>query len=118
MKKVLIILVAIWAIVAFVSGGVLAQEKKAEGQAAQTAEKKTPEPKAMKAEGTVVAYDSAAKALKIKAKNQDMDFTVADGAKIKGEVKEGAKVKVSYKKEGDKMVVTAISVAAGKKHKS
>jgi hypothetical protein len=53
----------------------------------------------MKAEGNVVAYD-AAKALKSKAKGRDMDFTVADDTKIKGEVKRALRSKLAIKKNG------------------
>ena len=35
--------------------------------------------------------------------------------RVKGEVKDGAKVTVMYKKDGDKMVATSITVAAEKK---
>jgi hypothetical protein len=34
---------------------------------------------------------------------------------VKGEMKEGAKVTIAYKKEGDKMVATGITVAGEKK---
>jgi hypothetical protein len=44
-----------------------------------------------------------------------MTFQIAAGAKIKGEIKDGAKVTVMYKKEGDKMVATSISGPAPKK---
>ena len=46
-----------------------------------------------------------------------MTFNIAADAKIKGEAKEGAKVTVGYKKDGDKMVATSIAVAAPKKAK-
>ena len=122
MKKVLVIMVALLAMAAFVSGVVLAQEKKAEEQSAAAPEKAKAEkpkaPKSMKASGVVTAYDAGAKTLKIKGKDKEMDFTIADDAKIKGEVKEGAKASVSYKKEGNKMIATAVSVAAAKKHKA
>jgi hypothetical protein len=44
-----------------------------------------------------------------------MAFDITGATNVKGEVKEGAKVTVTYKKDGDKMVATAITVAAEKK---
>jgi hypothetical protein len=130
MKKVLIVAVALLTMLAFVTG-VMAQEKKpapapekaAPEKAAPAAPEKAPKaekakaPKAAKFSGTVAAFDAAAKTLKVKGKDKEMDFAVADDAKIKGDVKEGAKVSVSYKKDGDKNVATAISVASAKKAK-
>ena len=117
MKKFLVILVALLAMVAFVSG-VVAQEKKAEKPAAPAAEKpKVEKPKVPKATGTVVAYE-AGKTIKVKVKDKEMAFDIAAGAKVKGEVKEGAKVTVTYKKEADKLIATAISVPAPKKPKA
>ena len=119
MKKVLIVLVALLAMVAFVSG-VVAQDKKA-GTPAAAADKpkadKPKAPKAMKAKGTVAAYE-ADKTITVKVKDKDLAFDIAADAKVKGEVKEGAKVTVTYKKDGDKMVATAIAVAAAKKPKA
>ena len=119
MKKFLVILVALLAMVAFVSG-VVAQEKKAEtpAPAAEKAKAEKPKaPKALKASGTVIAYE-AGKTIKVKAKDKELTFDIAADAKVKGEVKEGAKVTVSYKKEGDKMIATGISVPAPKKPKA
>jgi len=97
MKKFLIVLVALFAMVAFVSG-VVAQQKEEAPAAAPKAEK----PKAAKThhfKGTVAAYE-AGKMITVKgAKEKEMTFDVAADAKIKGEVKEGAKVTVMYKKE-------------------
>ena len=128
MKKSLIIAIALVAMVAFV-GGVVAQEKKAPAPApAAPAPAPAPEkakmekpakaPKAMKASGAVAAYE-AGKMIKVKgAKDKEWTFDIAPDAKIKGEPKEGAKVTVMYKKDGDKMVATSISVAAAKKAKA
>jgi Na+-transporting methylmalonyl-CoA/oxaloacetate decarboxylase gamma subunit len=123
MKRILIVLVALVAMVAFV-GGAVAQEKKAPAPApaAPAAEKakadKPKAPKAMKASGTVAAYE-AGKMIKVKgAKDKEWSFDIAPDAKVKGEVKEGAKVTVLYKKDGDKMVATSIAVAAAKKPKA
>jgi hypothetical protein len=44
-----------------------------------------------------------------------MAFDVTGDTKVKGEVKEGAKVTVMFKKDGDKMIAIAITVAAEKK---
>lgn len=51
----------------------------------------------------------------VKVKDKEMKFDIAANAKVKGEVKEGAKVNVTYKKDGDKMVATSISGPAPKK---
>lgn len=120
MKKALIILIALLTAVAFVSG-VIAQEKKAE-PTASTAEKAKAEkpkaPKTMRASGIVSAYQ-AGKMIKMKgAKEKEWIFDIAPDAKIKGEVKEGDKAAVRYKKEGDKMIATYISAVAPKKPKS
>jgi Na+-transporting methylmalonyl-CoA/oxaloacetate decarboxylase gamma subunit len=121
MKRMLIVLVALLAMIAFV-GGVMAQEKKAQAPAPAPAPEKAKAekpkaPKAMKASGTIAAYE-AGKMIKVKAKDKDLTFDIAADAKIKGEPKEGAKVTVMYKKDGDKMVATSISVAAAKKPKA
>ena len=109
MKKVLIVLVALFAMVAFVSGVLAQQEKKTETPAAAPKAEKPKAPKPMKFSGTVAAYE-AGKMIKIKGvKGKEMTFDVTADTKVKGEVKEGAKATVAYKKEGDKMVATAIS---------
>jgi len=69
--------------------------------------------KAMKASGSVAAYE-AGKMIKIKEKDKEMSFDVTGATTVKGDVKDGAKVTVMYKKEGDKMVATAITVKAKK----
>jgi hypothetical protein len=116
MKRILIVLVALVAMVAFVSG-VVAQDKKTETPAAAPKAEKPKAPKPMKFSGTVAAYE-AGKMIKIKAKDKEMAFDVTADTKVKGEVKEGVKVTVTYKKEGDKMIATAISVPAPKKPKT
>ena len=120
MKRILIVVVALLAMVAFVSG-VVAQEKKAEKPAAAAEKPKAEKPKApkaLKASGTIAAYE-AGKMIKVKgAKDKEMTFDVTGDTKMKGEVKEGAKATVMYKKEGDKMVATSIAVAAPKKPKA
>jgi len=122
MKRILIVLVALVAMVAFL-GSAVAQEKKAPAPApaAPAPEKAKAEkpkaPKAMSFKGTIAAYE-AGKMIKVKgSKEKEMTFDIAADAKIKGEAKEGAKVTVAYKKDGDKMVATSISVAAAKKEK-
>ena len=109
MKKYLVVLIALLAMVAFVSG-VVAQQKPETPQS-----QKHKGPKAMHFKGTVAAYE-AGKMITVKgAKGKEMTLDVAADAKIKGEVKEGAKVTVMYKKDGDKMVATSISAGAPKK---
>jgi sRNA-binding protein len=125
MKRVLVLAIALLTVMAFASG-VLAQapakttdpasEKMAPAPAPKaTAEKpKAEKPKSMKATGKVAAYE-AGKMIKVKTKNKEMTFDIAPDAKIKGEIKDGAKVTVMYKKEGDMMVATSISGPAPKK---
>lgn len=113
-------MVALLAMVAFASGAIAqAPAKPAPAPAApapaQAPEKskmeKPKEAKPMKFGGTVAAYE-AGKMIKVKgAKEKEMTFNVTADTKMKGEVKEGAKVTVMYKKEMDKMVATSISVA-------
>ena len=126
MKRALVVMVALLAMVAFVSG-VMAQAPapaKAASAPAPAPEKAKPadkpkadKPKAMKFAGAVAAYE-AGKMIKVKgSKDKEMAFDVTGDTKMKGEVKEGAKVTVMYKKDGDKMVATSITVAAEKKAK-
>ncbi len=124
MKKNLVVLVTLLTMVAFASV-VMAQTptKPAEKPVAPAAEKpkagepkaeKKEAPKAMEASGTVAAYETG-KMIKVKGKDKEMAFDVTSDTKVKGEVREGAKVTVMFKKEGNKMVATAITVAAQKK---
>jgi len=99
MKKVLVVLVALVTMVAFASL-VMAQA-----------------PKEMKATGTVAAGYEAGKMINVKVKDKEMSFDITADTRIKGEVKEGAKVTVKYQKDGDKMVATSIAVPAAKKAK-
>jgi hypothetical protein len=132
MKRVLVVMVALLAMVAFVSGVMAQAPAKTEKPAAPAPEKAAPapapekmkpaadkpkadKPKAMTFAGAVAAYE-AGKMIKVKgAKDKEMAFDVTGDTKMKGEVKEGAKVKVMYKKDGDNMVATSIAVAAEKK---
>ena len=102
MKKFLIIMVALFVSFAFVTG-VMAAEKKAAV-------------KPMKVQGTVTAYEEG-KTLKVKAKKTDLDFDIAADATVQGEVKEGAMVSVTYKKEGDKNTATSITAIEKKAKK-
>jgi|GEM_PF-775283 len=133
MKRFIVLMVALLGMVAF-AGVALAQapaetEKPAAPATGPASEKVAPakakkakagKPKAAKSKkyaGTVAAYE-AGKMIRVKdAKGKEMTFDVAADAKVKGEVKEGAKVKVRYKKSGDKMVATSISGPPQKKKK-
>ncbi len=130
MKRILIVMVALIAMVAFASGAVAQAPAKTEKPAAAP-EKVAPAPapaaeKAPKAKeakpsrfaGTVAAYE-AGKSIKVKgAKDKEMAFDVTPDTKVKGDVKEGAKVTVLYKKEADKNVATSISVPPPPKKKA
>ncbi|RPJ39296.1 MAG: hypothetical protein EHM27_09640 [Deltaproteobacteria bacterium] len=120
MKKVFVIVIALLTMVAF-AGSAMAQApaKPAEpAKPAAPAEKPKTEkkeaPKAMKATGTVAGYE-AGKMIKVKGKDKETTFGITGDTKVKGEVKDGAKVTVMYKKDGDKMVATSVTVAAEKK---
>jgi len=119
MRRVLVVLAALFAMLAFTCGAI-AQEKKAESPA-PAAEKTRPEKpkgsKRMRVHGTVAAYE-AGKTIKVTGKKEkEWVFDIAPDAKIKGEVKEGGKVRVVYEQEDEKMVATSISVVTGKKTK-
>jgi sRNA-binding protein len=125
MKRVLVLAIALLTVMAFASGVLAQAPAKTTGPASEkmapapapkaTAEKpKAEKPKSMKATGKVAAYE-AGKMIKVKTKNKEMTFDIAPDAKIKGEIKDGAKVTVMYKKEGDMMVATSISGPAPKK---
>jgi Cu/Ag efflux protein CusF len=127
MKKILILMVALLTLIAF-TGGAMAQAPAKTEKPAAAPEKAAPAPaaekpkvekpkavKSMKASGTVAAYEEG-KMITVKgAKNKEWTFDVTPDTKLKGEIKEGAKVTVTYKKEGNKMVASAISVAKAKK---
>lgn len=105
MKKFLIIMVALFVSFAFVTG-VMAAEKKAAV-------------KTMKAKGTVTAYE-ATKTLTVKVskKTADLVFDIAADTTVQGDVKEGAKVSVTYNKEGDKNIATSITAMEKKAKKA
>jgi len=116
MLRSLSVLVAFLAIVAF-AGGAVAQEKKAETPAPAVEKPMPKEMKTMRVYGTVVSYE-ADKMIKVKgAKEKEWTFDVGPNAKIKGEIKEGARVGVRYMKEGEKLVATNIYLAHTKKAK-
>jgi hypothetical protein len=120
MKKVFVVMIALLTMVAFASSVMAQAPAKPAPAPAPAPEKKAPEkakadkPKAMKATGVVAGYE-AGKMIKVKGKDKEMAFDVTGDTKVKGEVKDGAKVTVMYKKDGDKMTATSISVAAEKK---
>jgi hypothetical protein len=71
-------------------------------------------PKVIRFSGIVAAYE-AGKVIKVKGKEKERAFDLTGDTRVKGDVKDGAKVTVMYKKEGDKTVATAITVVAEKK---
>ena len=94
--------------------------KPAEAPAPPGEKAKAEKPKAskpMRAYGIVAAYETG-KTIKVKgSKEKEWTFDIAPEVKIKGEVKDGAKVRVVYKKEGEKMIANSILVASAKKAK-
>jgi Cu/Ag efflux protein CusF len=123
-KNILVAFVALLTLVAF--GSVVMAQAPAKPAAPPAIDKpaapatekpkaeKKEAPKAMTASGTLASYE-AGKTIKVKGKDKEMVFDVTGETNVKGEVKEGAKVTVMYKKDGDKMIATAITVAAEKK---
>jgi hypothetical protein len=117
MKK-MILFVAILTLAVFVSG-VMAQPKPAEKPKAEA-------PKMEKFAGTIDKIAEATKAIEVKGKvkkeDKTMAFATAADTKITrgkdtlaiGDLKKGMEVAVEYKKDGDKMIATAIRVAAPK----
>jgi len=121
MKKLFVVMIALFTMVAF-AGSVMAQAPAKPAEPAKPAApapekakaEKPKAPKAMKAIGTVASYE-AGKMITVKAKDKELTFDVTGDTKVKGEVKEGAKATVMYKKDGDKMMATSITVAPAKK---
>jgi uncharacterized protein YxeA len=121
MKKILTVLVVLLTLVAF-SSGVMAQAPAKPAAPAATDKPKVESPKAEKKEapqttevsGTVAAYE-AGKTIKVKGQDKEMTFEITGDTKVNGEVKVGAKATVMYKKVGDKMIATAITIATEKK---
>jgi len=127
MKKLFVVMIALLTMVAFV-GSVMAQAPAKPAEPAKAAApapadkpkadkpkaEKKDAPKAIRASGTVAGYE-AGKMIKVKGKDKETTFDVTGDTKVKGEVKDGAKVTVTYKKDGDKMVATSIAVASEKK---
>jgi hypothetical protein len=104
MKSTLVVMAALLAMVAFVSG-VMAQAP------AKTEKPKAEKPKQMRFGGAVVGY-AAGKMIKVKRSDgKEMTFDMTGATQINGGVKESAKVSVIYKRVGNKMVATTIIVA-------
>ena len=119
MKKLMMGLVILLATATFVTGtlaqGQIVAPQSPDAEKANAEKHKASKP--MKVYGTVVAYE-AGKTIAVKGrKGKEWMFAIAPDAKIKGEVKEGGKVRVGYKKEDDKMFATYISVATPRKAK-
>lgn len=119
MKKAILV-IALLTLVAFVSGA-MAQPKPAEKPAA-TEKAPAKAPKAEKFAGEVKNVDAMAKTFVVAKGKTEKMFTVADDTKItKGkealkldDLKAGMNVAVEYKKDGDKMVATAVKASAPK----
>jgi hypothetical protein len=127
MKK-LVLLVALLTVVAFASSVMAQAPAKPAGTAAPAAAP-ADKPKAEKPatfKGSVVKVDEAAKAVVVKGKKEEKTFAVDEMTKItKGkdtlalaDLKAEMAVTVSYKKDGDKMVASAIKADAPKAAKA
>jgi uncharacterized alpha/beta hydrolase family protein len=125
-----ILLIVMLTLVAFVSG-VMAQQKPAtEKPATAPAPASTPaateKVKLENFSGTVEKVDEMAKAIdvkgKVKKESKTLTFATDDKTKITkagknmlfADLKQGVRVSVSYKKDGDKMIAASIKVAAPK----
>jgi hypothetical protein len=130
MKRALVVMVTLLAMVALVSGVMAQAPAKTEKPAAPAPEKAAPapekakpaaekskaeKPKSTKVRGTVLVYE-AGKMIKVKKSDgKEMAFAVTEKTMLGGgEVKKGTPVDVVYRKDGDKMVATAIIVSTAK----
>ena len=116
MKKI-IVLVSLLTLVAFVFGAI-AQPKPSPAAA--------PAPAPMKFSGTIAKVDEMGKMIdvkgKVKKEEKTMTFAIDDITKITkakaemkmADLKEGVKVSVEYKKEGDKMIAMAVKLSTPK----
>ena len=90
-----------------VGAKVLVTYKKEEGKKLATSIAVEP----MKTKGTVTAYDAGQKTISVKvSKKAHLNFGIAEDATVTGELKVGAAVSVTYKKEEGKMIATSIAV--------
>ena len=101
MKKALFVLVCLLAVFAFTSG-------------VMAAEQSTTKSQVLKASGTVLTYDRAAMIAIKTAKGKEMHFDLAANAKVGSKVDRGSKVTVTYKKQGQKLVASAVAVSTKK----
>jgi len=91
MKKALFVLVCLLAVFTFTSG-------------VMAAEQSTTKSKVLKASGTVLTYDPAAMIAIKTAKGNEMHFNLAPSSKVT----------VTYTKQGQKLVASAVAVSTKK----
>jgi hypothetical protein len=102
MKKALFVLVSLMAVFAFTSGVMAAQQST------------TTQSQVLKASGTVLAYDPGIMIAIKTSKGKEMHFDLAANAKVGSKVDRGSKVTVTYKKQGQKLVASAVAVSTKK----
>jgi hypothetical protein len=102
MKKALFVLVCLLAVFAFTSGVMAA------------AQQSTTKSQVLKASGTVLTYDPGAMIVIKTSKGQEMHFNLAANAKVGSKVDRGSMVTVTYKKQGQKLVASAVAVSTKK----
>jgi uncharacterized alpha/beta hydrolase family protein len=124
MKKIISLFVVLM-LVAFVSG-VMAQQKPATTPAPAPKAAAPEKVKLEKFSGTIEKVDEMAKAIdvkgKVKKEEKVLTFATDDKTKITkakknmsfADLKQGMRVSVTYKKDGDKMTAVSIKVAAPK----
>ena len=101
MRKALFVLVCLLAVCAFTSGVMAAQQSTTQSQA-------------LKASGTVLTYDPGAMIVIKTAKGKEMHFDLAANAKVGSKLDRGSMVTVTYKKQGQKLVASAVAVSTKK----
>lgn len=101
MKKAFLVLMGLLAVLAFTSEVIAAQPSTTKSQV-------------LKASGTVLAYDPGIMVVIKTSKGKEMHFDLAANAKVGSKVDRGSKVTVSYKKQGQKLVASAVAVPTKK----
>ncbi len=127
MKKVLLVGLAVFISMAFVTMAFAQMSEKKETTTTTTTttpEKKettttttTTKHKGMMFRGEVTKVDMAAKMLTVKGKKGDMDFDIS-GAKMKREPMAGDKVRVKYMEQDGKMMASSVRMGKAKMMKT
>ena len=101
MKKALFVLVCVLAVFAFTSGVMAAQQSTTKSQV-------------LKASGSVLSYDPGIMVVIKTSKGKEMHFDLAANAKVGSKIDRGSKVTVTYTKQGQKLVASAVAASTKK----